>query len=247
MIKKFRDISIIDIGKETLAVACDGSAGIGALDQDIVSSDGFIVGYYSAFVPLVEILAVGGIPLTLINTLSVAKDDYGQSIIDGMKKAAIEAQMLEESMVTGSTEENFSIPFTSVGVTVIGKLTKVALPKPIQEPVDIYILGMPMVGEEVIKNKEMIVNMKSIMKLRKRKEVVDILPVGSKGIHYELLEMEQTLCANAKLEAHIKVDMKKSAGPATCAIIAVEKDAEYIFKNIKIPVMKIGRFIPVSS
>lgn len=243
MVRKFRDISIINIGDTTLSAACDSSAGIGALDKDIVKSDGHTVGYYSAFVPLVETIAIGAKPMLILNTLSVPGDKYGQSIIDGVKQAASEAG-LNEDCITGSTEENFAIEFTSVGITVIGDFTGKELPTDIAEPMDLYLIGLPKVGYEVVQDKHLILTMSSVSTLKSNSQIVDILPVGSKGILSELNEMANALYGEYRLNDLINIDLNKSAGPATCAIVAVKKEQGSIFSKIDIPVNKLGEIIP---
>ncbi len=244
MIKKFRDISIININNCTISVACDSSAGIGALEKDIIKSDGYTVGYFSAFVPLAETISIGAEPILIINTLSVPNDNYGQSIIKGVMAAAENARLENDNCVTGSTEENFGIPFTSLGITVVGDFTNKKLPDNIQNSLDIYLIGLPKVGSEVLKDRHLILNLKNLLMLKSNSQIVDILPVGSKGIMHELNEMAYTLNADVLLDTSLNIDIFKSAGPATCAIAAIERSSSDAFDKVDIPVNKLGQFNP---
>lgn len=242
MFKKYRDLSIIEWEDKKLSIACDSSAGIGALESDVVETSGFNVGYFGSFVPLVETLAAGAKPIAIINTLSVSGHGYGQEIIDGVKSAAVEAGLNADQLVTGSTEENMFIPFTSIGITVVGDMTGRQLEEPIHENLNIVLVGLPMVGQEVLENRQRILNLKSVIYLANHPNVIDILPVGSKGIRYELDEMSKTLDLMLKLDKYHGIDLDKSAGPATCAIVAIRKESEEIFRQIHIPVTNLGEF-----
>ena len=83
-----------------------------------------------------------------------------------------------------------------------------------------------------------------MLKLIKYKEVNEILPVGSKGILYELGEMARTNDLKYCIEDDLLVDVYRSAGPGTCAIISLnEKNYNLIKENFPIPVNRIGKFI----
>jgi len=244
MIKKFRDISFMHINGNTITIACDSCAGVGALEHDVLKVDGYLTGYLTAFVPLAETIAIGAKPLVVVNTLSVSGDVYGASIISGIKNAALDAGLTGKDVVTGSTEENFVVPVTSLGVTVIGILDENTLPEPIEKQCSLYLVGLPCVGKEVIKHKDNILTLDIVSKLKKTNEVIDILPIGSKGIEYEVFEMAKYLGASVKFKKTPEIDIKKSAGPATCAVIAVSSVSEALFSSTNIPIAKLGTFIP---
>ena len=81
------------------------------------------------------------------------------------------------------------------------------------------------------------------MKLIENPNVSEILPVGSKGILFEAKEMARTNNVIFKLEEENLVDLQKSAGPATCAVVSMnDKDYEKFKEVCEIPVNIIGRF-----
>lgn len=244
MLKKFRDINLMQIDGNTITIACDSCAGVGALEHDIIKADGYLTGYLTAFVPLAETIAIGARPVVIVNTLSVSKDSYGMSIIDGIKGAALDARLNGEDVVTGSTEENFVVPVTSLGVTVIGILDEDALPKPIDKECSLYLVGLPSSGKEVIEHLDEILTLDVVAKLKETSEVIDILPVGSKGIEFEVFEMAKYLNASVKFKNNHKIELKKSAGPATCAVIAISSFSKEIFLNLNILITELGTFIP---
>jgi hypothetical protein len=245
MIKKHRDISIIEIGGELLTVACDSCGGVGLLKGDIVKTDGFNVGYHTAFVALAETLAIGAEPIMVIDTLSVSLDDYGKSILNGIKSAASEAAMESNKAVTGSSEENFKSLSTGLGVTVLGKLTgNDYLPIPADYIYDAVLIGFPCSGEEVLKNKAKILTLNIIRTLKKDNSVIDIIPAGSRGVLFESNQLAESLGLKFIENAKNPDLIRKSAGPATCAV-AVVKSGTYKQLNelTDIPIMHIGEFL----
>ncbi|HPJ20853.1 MAG TPA: selenophosphate synthase [Clostridia bacterium] len=241
MIQKFRDISIIDLNGSRITIACDSCSGVGMLPSDIVESDGFYTGYRTAFVPLAETLAIGATPIMVVNNLSVAYDGYGRQLIDGIRTAAEDSGLTGKDVITGSTEENFIVPVTSVGITVVGRLDR-PLPSPLKEKCHVYLIGMPFIGSEVLSHRNEILDFETIRALVKSPHVYDVLPVGSKGILYEINEMTRTLESNfIEFKGHF-IDLKKSAGPASCAIVACSSPS--VVSGLDIPVTELGYMLP---
>ena len=245
MIEKYGDLSIIPFGGRFLTVACDSCGGIGALQEDVVKTGGFEVGYHTAFVALAETLAIRAVPLLIVDTLSVSLDDYGTSILNGIKAAATEAGLDPDISITGSSEENFQSASTGIGITVIGQLTGNDFPpNPIEKEYSVILLGIPSVGKEVLDNKSGLLTLGIIKTVLKNDFVLDLVPIGSKGILYEAQQLAIRL--NLKfLENVTNPDMLyKSAGPATCAIAVIQKDSISLLENsIRLPITKIGTYI----
>lgn len=244
---KFRDLTLIHINEEQImAIACDSSGGIGNKESDLVKVDPEVVGFYTTQVALMEILAIGAEPITIVNALAVEMDPTGLGIIRGVKKALEPLHLPEDKIVTGTTEENIPVCQTAMGMTIIGIINKDKFRKTTALKGDIaVVIGMPKVGDEVIADGgREILTIERILKLKEYKEINEILPVGSKGILYELGEMARTSDLKFTLEKDLKVDIYKSGGPGTCAIIALkEKDYNLIKENFPIPVNKIGKFM----
>ena len=243
MIRKFRDISIIELDGKTITVACDSCSGVGGLSHDLVEASGYVTGYRTAFVALTETLSLGAKPIHLTNTLSVPMDSYGKEILRGIKAAADEAGLSESNAITGSTEDNFSVPVTSLGVTVTGELNQ-PLPTKISSECKVYLAGLPKSGAEVLKNSNQILNFDSIKRIKSLDGVCDFIPVGSKGIGYELGLMEEALAANFKIADGLDINLTSSAGPATCAIFAAQDIPHSLQSEICIPLTQIGVLKP---
>lgn len=243
MVNKFRDISLLNIGGKTLTVACDSCAGVGRLPEDIIYADGYTTGYRTAFVPLAETLSLGSTPKLLVNTLSISMDEYGRSILKGIDDAAKDATLLGEDVITGSTEDNFNVPVTALGVTVIGELNG-NLPSQIETELCVYLAGKPKYGAEVLNSEGEILTFSAITKIIDMLCPADFIPVGSKGIAYEIEQMELALNAQFSPKNGVSVDMKKSAGPATCAIFASGEILDVGILQIGIPIVKIGTILP---
>jgi hypothetical protein len=244
VIRKYRDISIIKVGGELLTVACDSCGGVGLLSGDTVKTDGFNVGYHTAFVALAETLAIGAEPLMVIDTFSVALDSYGKSILYGIKTAVSEAGLNPKDTVTGSSEENFRTLSTGIGVTVLGKLpTQDYSPVPTDNIYDAILVGFPCVGDQVLVNKSKILSLDVLKKLVRDDKIVDIIPAGSRGVLFEAKQLALGLGYEFVEDLHDSELIRKSAGPATCAVAAVKKGT---YKNLDeingIPITLIGEF-----
>jgi len=243
---KFRDLTIVDIMPELrMVISCDSSGGIGNKEGDVVKVDPEIIGYFTTHVAMMELIAVGATPISIINTLGVEMDDTGQRIINGINRAIEPLNMKENIMITGSTEENIPICQTSMGITIIGLMdkTKWRIKKASKEDL-ILVLGIPKVGNELAQDMNDVASLKLLLELIKNPRIKDALPVGSKGIAYEVEVMADTNDLRYELVNNPCIDLHKSAGPATCIIIAIDKDEYENLKNIvNIPVNCIGKFI----
>ncbi|MBS4535492.1 selenophosphate synthase [Clostridium sp. D2Q-14] len=245
-IENFRDVTLISLDDEKiLVVSCDSSGGIGEKEEDILKTSGDIVGYFTGKVAIAEILALGAKPITIVDTLSVEMNNTGKNILKGVKKALLEIGIDENIVVTGSTEENFHTVQTGIGVTVIGIIQKNLFRKTMAEDGAMIVLaGLPLVGQDVLENPDKIVSLKDIVNLKENHHVLEILPVGSKGILYEMKLMAEDRDLDFILNKNIKVDLNQSAGPASCILMAVKEEGmKYIEDNMNIPINILGKFV----
>lgn len=245
-ITKHRDLTLIDINQDqVLVIACDSSGGIGEKENDIVKTSPEIVGYFGAQVAMMEILSFGAKPISLIDTLAVEMEDTGRRVIKGIKEALEVLDFNMENIITGSTEENFPVTVTGVGITVIGIMDKKNLVlKKTKAGFISALVGLPKVGNEILENSRDIMTIENLLKLKEKNFIKEILPVGSKGILYELEEMAKTNKLQLLLEKDIKSDIHKSAGPSTCAVVSLEEENfKRLEKDIDLPIEKVGKFI----
>lgn len=235
---KYRDLQLIDIGEKRLVIGCDSAGCIGEKPSDIIKVSADILGYTTAKVSLCEVLATGANIISVVDTLSVEMIPTGKKIIEGVLKAINEIG-LNNDYLTGSTEENFNSVQTAMGITVIGVLEH-EVPKACEEDI-VLILGRPSLGDEVIEYKSQLFDHVICKQLRKIRGINDILPCGSKGIAYELKEIEKSSGLSIELYSNINIDLDKSCGPATCAIVTAKKEIiDEILKIISIPYLVIG-------
>lgn len=242
---KFRDLTILEISNDKLMViACDSAGGIGHKEMDMVKVCPETIGFYTTQGPLMELLAVGAKPICIVDNLGVEMDDSGQRLLKGVRKA-LEPLGQEDILITGSTEENIPVVQTFIGITIIGTMDKSRLLIKKPKSGDILIaVGIPLVGHELVNYLGETFNSRILLELLEKSYIKDILPVGSKGVLHETGILASTHDLNYVLEDNIAIDIKKSAGPSTCGIIAMDKDYyEELKQEISIPLIPLGRLL----
>lgn len=245
MIEKYRDLSIVSFGEKLLTVACDSCGGVGSLEMDILKASGRDVGYHTAFVALAETIAIGSKPILIIDTLSISLDSYGEAVLSGVMDAVREAGLNPDKCITGSSEENFTVGTTGMGVTVLGEINSMNFkPSPIDEIYSAVVIGKPLVGSEVLENKNNLLFLSLLTRILKLSYVLDVIPVGSKGIAYEAEQMADELKYSFLEDTTLTELISKSAGPATCAVAAIKSGFSDKLQSIsEIPIIEIGNFI----
>ena len=239
--EQFRDVTLLHMGNgDTLVISCDSIGGIGEKKEDRVQAPPEVVGYYGARVALMEVIALRAKPLALINTLSVEMKNYGERILKGIEQGVSELPEDVIMPVTGSSEENFPMVQTALGITVIGVLEKgTTLPPKTNGTESLYLVGLPKVGAQVLEDEGEILSMEDLYRLRNHRNVVDILPIGSKGIAYELKVLGH---GGDKVdpEEHREIDFYQSGGPSTSALVLMEDEGIQELKSIiKAPITKL--------
>lgn len=239
--EQFRDVTLLHMESgETLVISCDSVGGVGEKTEDRVQAPPEVVGYYGARVALMELIALGAKPLALINTLSVEMKNYGERILKGIEQSVSELPENIIIPVTGSSEENFPMMQTAFGVTVIGALEKGrSLPPKTDGKERLYLVGLPKVGDQVLKDRGEILSMEDLHQMRNHRDVVDILPVGSKGIAYEL-QILGAAGAKVDMDKQRGIDFNQSGGPSTSALVLIKNEGiEELRRNIKAPITKL--------
>lgn len=250
MIRTYRDIQLIDKDAETyLAIACDVSAAIGPKENDLIRVSNDIAGYYATAVTFIELLAIGAKPISVIDTLGCEMSPSGKEIISGIQRAMVEAGIPRECL-TGSTEDNMPTTTTSIGITVVSEMPKVLLER--YQPKKnhyVYLIGKPKMGqvfleEEILGHKGEVIDIDLVKKIRSNSSIGHILPVGSKGVGYELgvlLSMNHLELRKNDLTC---IDMVGSAGPATCMLVCCEqKEGKLLQEILKIEVVELGQLV----
>ncbi|UFJ39887.1 hypothetical protein LOK74_17805 [Brevibacillus humidisoli] len=234
---RFRDLTVIDYLEKRLVIACDSSGAIGDKQHDVVKVDPYILGRFLVRVPLMELLSVGAVPLTVCNTLSVEMEPTGRSIIAGIFDEMRQIGMEPEAALNGSTEDNIPTVQTGAGVTVIGEADRL-MDKSMAGDV-LCCIGYPKVGQEVGLEDPDICDLLAIKRLREMDGIHEIVPVGSKGIRYEL---EELLKRNqlTLLGEQVDLPLEKSGGPGTCVIVTARADVQQWRDVLGQPVTVLG-------
>jgi hypothetical protein len=224
-----RDIITIPLNNvESLIIASDNSGGIGMKEHDLVQVSYETVAYYSFRVAAMECIAAGG-ELVSVVLHNFCGDSSWSELVNGIQKGLGELN-LRNIPITGSTESNFNLEQSAVGVVVIGKKSVGKKTEKIfSTDIKFAVVGMPLVGSEVIDLAEKVVPLSTFLKVSKLENTM-LWPVGSKGI---LSELNQMFPAKefTKEMLDSNVDVLKSSGPSTCFIVAFEQGLEEALKS----------------
>ncbi|QSX05418.1 selenophosphate synthase [Sedimentibacter sp. zth1] len=243
-IKQVRDLTLIDIDEERyIGISCDSCGGIGEKEHDTIKASSVIVGEQTAKVVLAELLSMGFQPLVLSDGLAVEMNDTGKNIIKGFNNTI---NLLKNTNVhlTGSTEENAKTVQTSIGTTGVGIIDKAKLKYKKTSKNDICVsIGLPLVGPDVIANPDKIMTITDYETLKNCDFTNEIVPVGSKGISYELDTLCQCNSLKFKYSDYISIDLNKSGGPSCSCIVSIsEKNLDKLKALISINIEVLGKF-----
>lgn len=243
MIEKYRDVLIIHEGDVVYAVSCDSTGAIGDKVNDVLKVDAEVVGRAAIKVALSELLCIGAWPIIISDTLSNEMNPTGIKIIGGIRKELNDNEIYDVAL-TGSTEENFPSTMTGVGVTAIGKAEKEALKvRKAKAGMEVGLFGYPRVGQEVLCCHD-ILSLKDYVKIFRCGEIVEAIPVGSKGIKHELNVLKLSSGLEFLKEYKSDLDDTKSGGPSTCCIVVYkEGDRRKIENLLDKPFVRLGRLI----
>lgn len=237
--KRYRDLSILSgFSDKDLVIACDSSAGIGEKELDAVQVNPAVTAAFCLRVPLMELLCYGAEPIAVVDLIGNEHDPTGKNMLKGIREELIKAELSHLSL-NGSTEENMPTKTSSIGITVIAEAKAKECFK-MQEACSLLKLGSPYVGEKVIKNQQKIFSYPLVRSLRKESGVLDMLPVGSKGIRYEAQLMTEGSDFYADYFSEEELDC--SGGPATVILVAVNLKEESRILTQYSELKKIGEF-----
>ncbi|WLR53152.1 ATPase [Bacillus tianshenii] len=207
-------------------ISADCCGGVGEKVADIVAASNEQTAYFTMRVALMELLAVGA-SLQSIAVQNLTSETAWQSYCNGIQQLLSEVG-IEHVPITGSSETNFQLKQSGLGLTLTGRV------KPREKRVAITpksalfaVIGKPLVGEAVLHEKGGVASLVTFYKLLQENLIYEAVPVGSKGIDYEV---KQLCNANGFPEVlvHSELDLTAPAGPSTCYVIsyAIEKEEE---------------------
>lgn len=202
-----RDLLFLKDGK---CVSTDFSQSIGPLPNDQLKVPFEITVDMAIRTAMAEIICIGGAVEALSFTNSMGNAGY-EIIRKKVRDYENELSMKIETIV--STESNFHPKETALGVTAIGHvgLNKRQTPNDF----DLRLLGIPLVGKEVLEST--LPSLREIQRLIRDPNIYEIIPIGSKGVEKEAMYFGST---GMKQLHRFNVDLKKSAGPATCFLFS---------------------------
>lgn len=220
-----RDVLAIPFqGESTLIIASDNSGAIGLKAGDFVQVAYETLTYFSLRVAVMECIAAGGEPFSVV-LHNFCGNEAWEQLTNGIQKGLSELS-LQNVSITGSTESNFSMQQSAVGLLVlgkrsIGKRTEFAF----CDSLKFAVVGMPLIGNEVIDLNDQIVPLSTFQEVCRLQDVM-VWPVGSKGILYEMNQMfpNKNFCKEMVITS---IDVCKSSGPATCFIAVYQESKEH--------------------
>lgn len=206
---------------DNTVVTVDNSGCIGEKEFDVVQASNSLTAYYTARVAILEQWCAGAKPthIFLSNfTSEAAWKDY----VEGIQQVFDE---IGESLppIKGSTESNFAALQSALSIMMIGKVEFT-----VNRDADYmwFVVGKPLVGQEVVEQGQHVAKLKELYQLLKLGIAKQLWPVGSKGIAAEcdrIFEGRRYYCP---------LPLEKTSGPSTSVIVAIEKEQMPTFKEI---------------
>ncbi|WMJ78252.1 MULTISPECIES: selenophosphate synthase [unclassified Sedimentibacter] len=243
-IRQIRDLTVIDFDENRfLGIACDSCGGIGLKEHDVVKVEPKVSAYHTGKVVLAELMSMGFVPLIMADGLAVEMNDTGKQLIEGFNEVISKVKSTKIHL-TGSTEENIPTVQTSMGITCIGMCEKSKLKYKKTSKNDICMLiGLPLVGNDVVNNPDKILDIDDFEKLYLCKHIKEMLPIGSRGTGAELADLCEYNNLKIKYSDNICINLKQSGGPScSCIVTADKQHADEIKNLINKPFNLIGTF-----
>jgi hypothetical protein len=234
-----RDAVLVPYKNEMFVIASDNSGGIGLKEHDIVKAPYHIVAYYAFRVAVMECMAAGAVPLSVIMH-NFCGDENWSALTEGVKRGLKEMGL--ELPITGSSESNMNLLQSSLGLNVFG-ITSHFEVKQRQTDEKLAVIGLPLVGEDVLYKQEFVAPL-SLFKWFSEFGEITLLPVGSKGILYEL---QNFLPQISNCAIHTTVDIHASSGPSTCFLISYPASLEAEIKAKAGFLFNAITFVPTST
>ncbi|MBB3906671.1 ATPase [Anoxybacteroides rupiense] len=225
-----RDVLFLPLYEnEALVIAADGSAAIGLKELDLVCASYETVSYFAARVALMEALCVGAEPLAAVLQNFNGDESWG-ALCAGVRQALLELSL--SLPLVGSTESNFTTQQSAFGITVVGKVQNKQKRMGITpRHAKFAVIGEPLVGDEVLKKQDRLLPLPLFRQLLSRSEIFELVPIGSKGIWYELQQLlnDNGLTASS---CYCPLPLHASAGPATSLLISFQPEMEEAIRKM---------------
>ena len=225
-----RDVLFLPLSdEEELVIAADGAAAVGLKEDDFVHAPYETVAYFTSRVALMEAMCVGAEPIAVVLQNFIG-DKHWETLCLGIQQTF--SELLISVPIVGSTESNFPTLQSAIGVTVIGKVKRAKKKRRITpKTAKFAVIGEPLVGDDVLKRHDRVVPLPLFKQLLQHPAVLELVPVGSKGIAYEL---RQLLDDNgiAALSYHCALPLDVSSGPATSLLVSFLPEEEHAIRTL---------------
>lgn len=209
--------------EEMIVIATDNSGSIGMKALDDVAVNYETVGYYTFRVAYMECVAAGGEPFSIVMH-NFNDEAVWDDLIKGISKGLKEVN-LDNIPITGSTETNFKLNQSALGLVVLGK--KKAIQRIIHsQTIELAIIGKPLVGQSVINEHSSVAPLSLFKELAETPKVHLIYPISSKGIKYEI-----TRQVNQAITYPTELDIYSSSGPATSFLLVYDGEISHTIKK----------------
>jgi hypothetical protein len=243
------DVTILKVPTgHAIVVGSTSSGAVGSKERDKVKVQSRVLGKFLARVALMDVITTGAFPLLLSVTLGVEKEPTGREIIEGIKREIAVLGLEANQVIMDNTEDNFGTEQTGVGLTAVGFANEADLQLGKTKPSDLVVaVGKPKVGYEVIQGevKGEIADLKTVMLLCQKKFIHEIVPVGTAGIAHEARMMAYSVGRQLKVSEEAKLDLEKTAGPATVVLVTVDSEKLGELKALlgKLPATVVGEIL----
>lgn len=238
LVQTARDILVYRQKEGFLTVAADSLGGFGMKPGDAIQVAPELCGRMTVRVCLMETLAVGAIPFSVTALTCNEREPTGARILSGIQAELADSGYPDLSW-GGSTEDNVPTNMTAIGITLLGECRRLSW-RLAQPGDDVYLLGKPAVGEEVLANLAALPTPLQIRQLRENACAGDVIPCGSRGIAWELHVLEEETGLHTRLTPGFDDSiLGESAGPATCAIFT----SSVALEGFSGPVEKLGSLV----
>ncbi|HEX5598363.1 MAG TPA: hypothetical protein VFX61_20460 [Micromonosporaceae bacterium] len=221
-VRQVRDLTILDLADGHLVTACDSVGGIGPKPHDTYRTSAATTAHFATRVPLLEVLCAGANPTLIVNTLCVEADPQGAEMIAAIVALAAEVG-LGADRVTGTTEDNVSTVATGIGVTILGEAAPGFLRPGTAQPGDVVLcLGMPRSAphDRVFPGHPDLIQIGDLRALLCTGLVHDALPVGSKGLAWEVPQLAASAGLAVRWRTGHGVPIERSGGPSSCVLVS---------------------------
>lgn len=226
-VERFRDLLVTRTGESTaMVVAVDSSGAIGPKSHDHLKWTGREAGRTATKVPVMEVVASGAVPVVVVNNLCVEMDPVGWDILEGVRDVCRELDQMP--VITGSDETNMPTVQTGIGVTVIASLRREECRLGSSQPGDsVFAVGLPLGGSEgaTPNGDSGTATVTTVRQLLALDAVHEVLPVGSKGIQYELGELARGAELELENVEQDRVNVTRSAGASAVVLVSVASDS----------------------